>query len=329
MLTITLTRRNEIVNPMNTISFQKNIQELIQQVSLERIKNDVFYLAKNPLPYRKANYTLPGHHESTLAETDEFIHKRLKNLGYHVENETCQVQAFRCNQEKPLHHWYDSPFPDDPWFQVDNLYAVKKGNNVPAESIVIVSHKDSPSWYNSPGAYDNAVGVAANLEIARIMAPILTMRKVIHLFCNEEHTPWTSVIAAQGARQRGENHIAVFNLDAIGGKSQQAIDLNQHTNVSRYSTPEGAVLADLVAQVTRLYTIPLHQKGYSWDRINDDDGSFINAGFPSAILNIGSFPYEDPNYHMEGDTPENVDFENVTLTTQASLAAIAHLALLC
>jgi hypothetical protein len=78
--------------------------------------------------------------------------------------------------------------------------------------------------------------------------------------------------------------------------------------------------------VNTAYQIGLEQSGFAWDGIGDDDGSFIRAGFPAAVMNLGSVPYQDPNYHMEGDTPENVDLPNVCKTTQASLAAIAHTA---
>jgi hypothetical protein len=305
----------------------EKVHKIIKQVDASRLKDDVYYLAKKPLPYRKANFTLPGHSKSTLAEADDFIRYRLTGLGYPVILETCQVQAFRCDRNKPLHHWYSPPLPEDPRYRVHNLYAVKTGSLRPEEIIVVVSHKDSPSWYDSPGAYDNAVGTAANLEIARTLSPIGTKRTIWHLFCNEEHTPWTSVFAAEGAARRGKNIIAVINLDSLGGKSKESIDAGLKTNVSRYSTREGRSLAELMEQVVKAYHISLQQKGYEWDKVNDDDGSFINAGFRAAIINVGSFPYVDPNYHMEGDIPENVDFDNVALSTQASLAAIAHLAL--
>ena len=57
----------------------------------------------------------------------------------------------------------------------------------------------------------------------------------------------------------------------------------------------------------------------------DDDGSFINAGFPWAVLNIGSMPYADPNYHLETDTPDKVDIKNAELTVRLTLAAILYL----
>ena len=313
-------------NSLMNLTPDPSIPKLLQCVDVVRLQHDLFYLSKDPLPFRKANFTLPGHSQSTLAETDQFIQSRLSRLGYKVEKDACLAQAFRCNRNKPLHHWYSQPQPDDPWYTLYNLYARKRGIQAPDEIVVVVSHKDSPSWYDSPGAYDNAVGTVANLEIARLLQPVPTRRSVWFLWCNEEHTPWTSVDFAQKARRQAANLVAVFNLDSLAGKSQLEQSAGKKTNVTRYSTPEGQQLAELMAWVNQAYAMGLEQSGYAWDLTGDDDGSFIKAGFPAAVLNIGSFPYADPNYHMEGDTPENVDLANLTLAVQASLSAILHLA---
>ena len=42
----------------------------------------------------------------------------------------------------------------------------------------------------------------------------------------------------------------------------------------------------------------------------------------AAIVNLGSFPYEDPNYHDLGDTPDKVDMANVHMAARAILAAV-------
>ena len=47
----------------------------------------------------------------------------------------------------------------------------------------------------------------------------------------------------------------------------------------------------------------------------------MDTVFPVAIMNVGSFPYADPNYHLETDIPELVDIQNLWMSTQSSLAA--------
>lgn len=138
-----------------------------------------------------------------------------------------------------------------------------------------------------------------------------------------DDAPWTSVTAAEDIKSSGMNVLAVFNLDGIGVKSPE--QSGHFTNVTRYTTPEGERLADLMASLNMRHSIGLEQSKYRSERPGDDDGSFINAGFPWSVLNIGSMPYGDPNYHTEGDTADKVDVENAELTVRLTLAAILYL----
>ncbi len=302
------------------------IPDLIRQVSAEEMRAALFYLAQDPLPYRRVNYTLPGHTQSTLDEADDYIQAQLESWGYAVEREGCPVQAFRRDRAKPITAQYSSPLPEDPWYTAYNLYARTPGSARPEEIVVAVAHKDSQSWIDSPGAYDNAVGTVASLEIARVLGGHRPARTICFLFCNEEHWPWTSVTAARRARERGDHIVAVFNLDGLGGKGTAEIEAGLKTNVTVYVGPEGERLAELMAEVNQAYGLGLRQSSYQAPAPGDDHGSFINEGFLAAVANIGSYPYADPNYHQEGDAPERVDSENLVLATQASLAAIVRMA---
>jgi len=297
------------------------IPGFIEQVSQKNLSENLFYLAKDPIPYRKLNYTIPGHKKSTLYEADDFIQSKLECFGYEVQKEGVEVQAFGSDSSKPTRSAFAQPSPSSPWYTAYNLYAKKEGRTYPDEIIILISHKDSQSWIDSPGAYDNAVGTVANMEIARIMKGYQSKRSIWFVFCNEEHKPWTSVTAANNAKERGDNIIAVFNLDGFAGKSQADIDAGRKTNVTRYTTPEGKQLADLILETNATYEIGLIQQEYKSKSPGDDDGSYINAGYPAAVLNIGSYPYTDPDYHGVGDKPEKVDLVNLRMATQLSLAA--------
>jgi len=96
-------------------------------------------------------------------------------------------------------------------------------------------------------------------------------------------------------------------------------------NVTRYSTPEGKSLADLMTRLNSHFGIGLLQNAYFLEIPNDDDGSFIRAGIPAAVAVLGSFPYAEPHYHLLTDTPDRVDIENVRLATQLALATVLHL----
>jgi len=299
-----------------------SIRRLIGSVERERISKHLFYLAKDPLPYRKLNLTLPGHKKNTLYEADDYLAGKLEAWGYHVEREGVQVQAFRRDTSKPKHAQYSPPKPEDPWYAAYNLYAEKKGRSHPDKIIVVLAHKDSQSWIDSPGANDNAIGTVGVLEIACVLAEYTPESTIRFLFCNEEHTPWTSKTAAQKAKSRGDSIVAVFNMDGIGAKTAEQTAADRKTNVTAYTKPEGKRLAELMGEVNARYSIGLEQRTAERSRPGDDDGSFVLAGYPAAVINIGSFPYGDPNYHAEGDIPEMCDIENAAMTVRATIAAV-------
>jgi hypothetical protein len=300
------------------------VAKVIAGIDHDRMRQDLFYLADNPLPMRKLNLTMPDHTKSTLDEADDYLAWQLERCGYEVRREAVRVQAFRCDTSKPKAHQYSRPEPSDPWYDAHNLYAERRGSKLAAEIILLLAHKDSQSWVHSPGAYDNAVGTVAVLEMARIIARLEPRRTIRFLFCNEEHTPWTSVTAANNMRKQNDNLVAVFNIDSLGGKSQQDIDAGIKTNATLYTVEEGKSLADLMSEVITSYQLGLRQQVTKRSSPGDDDGSFVKAGYGRAIANLGSFPYADPQYHLEGDMPQRVDMENVLLATQASLAAVLH-----
>jgi hypothetical protein len=301
------------------------IPALISGVEPEELRRNLFHLAKDPLPFRKLNYTLPGHDKCTLYEADDYIQGRLESWGYVVEREGVQVQAYRRDTTKNVHHQYSPPLPEDPWYTAYNLYAKKLGTTHPDEFIICISHKDSQSWIDSPGANDNAVGTVGNMELARVLAGYESQRSIWFVFCNEEHTPWTSMTAAENALTRGDKISAVFNVDGIGRKSPEDHAARRMTNVVAYAEDEGEAIADAIAQVNEQYQIGLETRAVRRPFANDDDGSYVKAGFPAAVIVIGSWPYGDPNYHLETDTPETVDVEHAALTVKAIIGAVVRM----
>ncbi|MGI6611532.1 MAG: M28 family metallopeptidase [Limnochordia bacterium] len=302
-----------------------HVSQMLTQVDEARMNSHLLYIARHPLPFRKVNYTIPGRSVPTLEETDRYIVTQLTGYGYCVGREPCLVKPFGRDLHKPKRHQYAPPPPDSPAYTVFNLYGHKTGQRIPDEIILLLAHKDSQSWIDSPGAYDNGVGTVALLELARLLATYPTKRTVRFLFCNEEHTPWTSITAARRARERNDHLISVINLDSLGGKSDEAIAEEKKTNVTLYTEPQGKRVADLIAEVNLYYAIGLEQESYQRPAPGDDDGSFVRAGYGCAVCNIGSYPYADRQYHLEGDTPDRVDIANVRMATQATLAAVLHI----
>ena len=302
------------------------IEAALQSISADRLRRDLFHLSESPLPFRKVNYTRPGQTVNSLIEADEFIRQKIEAAGLKTVTTLHRVQAFRCDATRPLHHWYSPPAADDPWYDVANLEVTLPGNEVPEEILQLISHKDSMSWIDSPGAHDNATGIAVNLELARVLSTCSLKRTVRLLFCNEEHTPWTSRHAAEAAAARGDRIIAVMNVDGIDGKSDEDKAAGRMTHAVCYSTEEGKALAGDIASCATRYGIGLDLKIVHKEFVNDDDGMYIKAGYPRTVMHIGSFPFSDSQYHLKGDTPDRVNIENVVLSTRLLLASILEIA---
>lgn len=318
-----LTAEGQPASGQKDKEYESVFSALKTKISAEHIKQTVYYLSQDPLPRRVLNYILPGHTSSTLEEADAWILKKLRKAGYSPRTDETKVQAFGRDLSKPLAHQYTRPPQDAPWFIAHNLIADRKGSEHPTELIVLIAHKDSQSWIASPGANDNAVGTGGLLELASVLRNYEPKHTIRFLFCNEEHTPWTSITAAEEIKSSGLEVLALINLDGIGVKPPSQKGLL--TNVTRYTTAEGERLADRMALLNTRHSLGLQQTKYRSNAPGDDDGSFIKAGFPWSVLNIGSMPYGDPHYHQEGDIAEKVDYENARVTVQLTLAAVLYL----
>jgi hypothetical protein len=301
------------------------IQDALQKVSADRIRRDLFYLCRDPLPFRKVNYTRPGQSVSSLAEADEYLRDQLQSAGYDVTTTFYQVQAWRCDKTKqPPNQWFSMPDPSDPWYDAANLEVTRLGHAHPEEIIQLISHKDSMSWIDSPGAHDNGTGTVANMEVARILATCDLKRSVRVLFCNEEHWPWTSRFAAEAAAARGDRIIAVLNVDGLDSKSDELMTAGKLVHAIGYSTDEGRPLAEFIAACAVRHHIGLDVRTFFKEHVNDDDGMYIEAGFRTTAMNTGGGG--DKEYHLPGDIPERVSLENVLRSTQLLLAAVVEIA---
>jgi hypothetical protein len=79
-------------------------------------------------------------------------------------------------------------------------------------------------------------------------------------------------------------------MDGIGAKTAEQTAAGKKTNVTAYTEPEGKRLAELMTEANIRYSIGLEQRIVKRSRPGDDDGSFVLAGYPAAVVNIGSFP---------------------------------------
>ncbi len=225
-----------------------------------------------------------------------------------------------------------------------NLEIALRGRVKPHEIVLVGAHYDSV--LGSPGADDNASGVAALLEMSRFFVdaePGRTVRLVA--FVNEEPpffaTPrMGSEVYARVARARGDDVRLMVSLETIGYYSEAP-------GSQRYPPPLGLLYPDrgnFLAMVSNLksrralhrmveafqahsdfpvewLTAPSLLPGVSWS----DQRSFWRRGYPALMVTDTAF-YRYPHYHSPQDTAERLDYEALARVTHGLARAVSILA---
>lgn len=220
----------------------------------------------------------------------------------------------------------------------------RRVRNIEAGSgpIVVGAHYDTVP--GSPGADDNASGVAVLLELAALArSRALPVRFVA--FANEE-VPYFpgpemgSFASAKRARERGERIRAMFSLEMLGY-------FRDAPGSQRYPFPLGFFYpdrGDFIAFVGDLgvrglvresissfrkhaafpsegVAAPAFIPGVSWS----DHWSFRHHGYPAIMVTDTAF-YRYPHYHLRSDTPDKLDYERMARVTLGLAAMLNELA---
>lgn len=257
-----------------------------------------------------------------LAEAAEYIEATWRDQGYEVARQWYEVSGVRCA----------------------NLEITRRGRRWPGEILLIGAHYDSVS--GSPGANDNASGVAALMEISRLFTgfdPAVTVRFVA--FTNEEAPFFTtkhqgSMVYARAARVRGDGIRLAVVLETIGFYSDEPRS-QRYPPFFRLFYPDCANFIGFVSnfssrritrRAARLFRdqsdFPLEHvatfefiPGVNWS----DHRSFWRHGYHSFMVTDTAF-YRYPYYHTDQDTPDKLayaQFSQATISLHQCFAAIA------
>lgn len=185
---------------------------------------------------------------------------------------------------------HDFPVPDSTIETADNIIAVQWGAKTPQEFVVCGAHYDSwnddgenPDTIRSPGADDNASGVAGILETARLLSHYTFDRSIIYAnWCAEEIGLVGSAAYAHDMAEQGMDIVGYFNLD-MTGYLQEGSDIHVHL---MYTTQDSTI-ADYVYGFSHTYfpDMPIHQDWLAWG--DSDYSSFNRNGYPAV------HPFED------------------------------------
>ena len=174
----------------------------------------------------------------------------------------------------------------------DNIIAIQWGTVTPEEFVVCGAHYDSFAWdgydpdtIRSPGADDNASGVAGIWEAARLLSPYQFDRSIIYAnWCAEECGLKGSAAYAKECAEAGMDIVGYFNLD-MTGYLEEGSDIHVHLMY----TSQDSTLANYVYNFSHVYfpDMPISQ---NWLVNADSDySSFNRNGYPAV------HPFEDVN----------------------------------
>ena len=243
-----------------------------------------------------------------LEASAQYIERTLAGLGYAVS-----TQRFKSGG-----------------IEVRNIEVEAGGAARPSEIIVVGAHYDSV--IGATGANDNGSGVAAVLELARLMREEKVERTLRFVaFANEEPPFFKSEqmgsrVYARRSKARGENIVAMFCLETIGYYSDRP-------GSQRYPFPLGFFYpstGNFLAFASNLGSRPLLHRALASFRLHaefpsegvaapafipgvdwSDHWSFWKEDYP-ALMVTDTAPYRYPYYHSAQDTPDKVDYERLT-----------------
>lgn len=250
--------------------------------------------------------------------------------------------------------------------ELKNVVATLKGNDPNDDRIFLVSaHLDSRAANNNdgevfaPGANDDASGVAAIMEMVRIMSKKAFSGTIIFTAVSgEEHGLFGSKHMASLAKTEGWNLVAMLNNDMIGNSGSSGTLLNDNMRVRVFSEGVPALeteqmarmraytsaendgkarqLARYVKEIGERYvdqlTVSLIYRNDRFGR-GGDHTPFCKLGFTAVRITEFNENYDRTHKVVEekdgihyGDTPEFVDYEYVRKNAGINLATLANLA---
>lgn len=255
-----------------------------------------------------------------LADAADWLVAELEKAGYPVERQGYEVAGIAAQ----------------------NLIVDVGGRKERDQIVVIGAHYDSAA--GSPGADDNASGVAAVLALARRFRqtkPERTLRFV--LFSLEEPPHFQteqmgSLVFARTAAQRGDKVVMMLSIesigfysDAAGSQRYPAAIAARHPTTGNFlavvGNPESGALVDGVVATLRAHSsLPVEGATLAEDVAGwSDHWSFWQIGVAAAMV-TDTAPFRNPHYHRATDTPEQLDFERMARAVAGLEHAVAELA---
>ena len=264
-------------------------------------------------------------HPEALERSARYIEATLSGLGYDVSRQEFETEGVK----------------------VRNLEVAVRGDIAGASRLTVIgAHYDSV--LGAVGANDNGSGVAAVLELARLLKGLRPAKGIelqLVLYVNEEE-PYSrtehmgSVVHAHSLAAAGAEVIAMLSLETIGCYSDAPGSQRYPFPLNLFYPSTG----DFIAFVANLRSRSLLHRviGSFRNRVafpaegtaapesladigRSDHWSYWRHGWP-ALMVTDTAPFRYAHYHTPQDTPDKVDYERLARVVKGLEGAVRDLA---
>ena len=291
------------------------------------------------------------YHPGSMERSARYIEQKLEGMGYAVTRQAVRIPP-------------SGKFGSVKDWTAYNLIAIKKGTSPRPKMLIVGAHYDTkvgmdnwhdhgparPSRTGTPGANDNASGVAALLETARALAATSTLHDVcLVAYANEEPPFYQTPAMGSAVHAKSVSHhsgrekiIGMIALETLGCYSPRVNKKRQSAVVAGLaglpdrcdyvaflSTNTGHKLARSCAEEfsalsrfpVRSAVFPYYTRGVSWS----DDWGYMKEGIPSFAATDTAFLRCD-DYHETSDTAEKLDYPQFAEVVQGLSKLVISLA---
>lgn len=228
-----------------------------------------------------------------------------------------------------------------------NLIVQRPGAKRPDEIIVLGAHYDTVA--TTPGADDNASAVAVLIEVSRLLREYTGNRTLRYVAFACEEPPYFHYDAmgsqhhARQSRKRDDRIVGMLCLEMVGFFSNEPGSQKVTAGIPRWLHWLFPKRGNFLAAVGNLSSKKLcwqFRRGFKRgsrlplfsiclpETISDirrsDNSSFWDQGYPALMLTDTSF-LRNPNYHLESDTPDTLDYASMTDVTLGVASAVRRL----
>jgi Zn-dependent M28 family amino/carboxypeptidase len=321
---------------------------ILADVQIRRLRSDVVSL---PGPRGRL------HAPEAMVETETMIVAGLRDAGWQAERRPYTLHHVPGNLDHGTYRRVVYPELGGV-----NIVAVKRGETLD-EAIVVAAHYDTVP--GSPGADDNGSGVAALLELARVLAPYRFRRSVVLAALDMEEIGLIGARALlpQLHREQTIKGAVVFESIAYTSKLSGSQSVPPGMAVlyrGQMARLQGrGVAGDFTATIYNGPAVTLARCiGEGLSHIAGEESSlllrdpndipvlgpilgrlvpsvrnfsrsdhvlFWRAGIPAVLL-TDTADFRNPHYHRASDTPDTLDYERLGAVVGATALTLARTA---